>query len=84
MHVRAKKRKATKFTVSLACGGLRRRSGPFYASRCRFTATGDTTRPGIRDGVLLSESSGTLHFDFYSMIATGSDQLVQLTHRLAI
>jgi hypothetical protein len=54
-------------------------------SSLKYTsATGDTTRPGIRDGVLLSESSGTLHFDFYSMIATGSDQLVQLTHRLAI
>ena len=37
-----------------------------------------------RDGVLLYESSGKLRFDFYSMIATGSDELVELTHRLAI
>ena len=48
-----------------------------------LSVSGDTTRPEIRDAVLLSESSGTLRFNSYSMIATGSDELVGLTHRLA-
>ena len=49
----------------------------------RQAVAGNRGRPGIRDGVLLSESSGTLSFDSYSMIATGSGELVGLTHRLA-
>ena len=48
------------------------------------TVSGDTTRPEIRDAVLLSESSVTLPFDRNSIIATGSDELVGLTHMLAI
>ena len=49
------------------------------------TVSGDTTRPEIRDAVLLSESSVTLSpFDRNSIIATGSDELVGLTHMLAI
>ena len=46
--------------------------------------TGDTTRPGIQDGVLLYESSGKLRFDCIETRATGSDELVELTYRLAI
>ena len=49
-----------------------------------ITATGDTTRPGIRDGVLLYESSGKLLFDCIETRATGSGELVELTYRLAI